>query len=121
MGLAEKLQALPPSVAGLPCGVAKVLFSLEQTDREALEAVMAIRSVPGSTISNRQIHEILISEGHDIAFASIRLHRSKQCRCFVSKEIRQQRIAERAAAYKDAPTKTTTRKTASRKKKTNNK
>jgi len=84
MSLAEKLSSLTPSAPGLPCGIARILSQLDEKDKEALEAVMSVRSVPGG-ISNRQVHDILLNEGHDIAFASIRLHRSKQCRCFIGK------------------------------------
>ena len=36
-------------------------------------------------MSNIKIHEIIRSEGHEIAFASVRLHRSKTCRCYIGK------------------------------------
>lgn len=84
MSLAEKLTNAKRTEPGLPCGVSKLLSELVGEDREALEIVFASRSQSG-TISNRQIHEILISEGHDVSFASIALHRRKQCRCFVGK------------------------------------
>lgn len=84
MGLADKLKTVKRSETGLPCGVAKLLSELQGEDKEALELVFATRSKSG-TISNRQLHEILLSEGHDIAFASINLHRRQQCRCFVGK------------------------------------
>lgn len=90
MGLAEKLNSTQRSETGLPCGVAKVLSEVVGEDREALELVFQSRSVSG-TISNRQIHDILLSEGYDIAYSSIALHRRQQCRCFVGKnsQIRQ--------------------------------
>lgn len=84
MSLAEKLKEAKRSEPGLPCGVAKVLNELRGEDREALELVFSTRSKSG-TISNRQVHEILLSEGYDIAFASISLHRRQQCRCFTGK------------------------------------
>ena len=90
MSLADKLSKTQRSETGLPCGVAKVLSEVEGEDKEALELVFQSRSVSG-TISNRQIHDILLSEGHDIAYSSIALHRRQQCRCFVGKnsQIRQ--------------------------------
>lgn len=84
MSLADKLKTATRSEPGLPCGIGKVLQKLEGEDKEVLEIIFSSRSVPG-TISNRQVHEILISEGHDVAFASVRLHRLKQCRCFSGK------------------------------------
>ena len=85
MSLAKKLTELSPPAAGLPCGISKILSVLEGEDKKALEAIMGSPALRGG-ISNRQIHEILLNEGYDIAFASVRLHRSKQCRCFVGKD-----------------------------------
>jgi hypothetical protein len=84
MSLAQKINLLQPSAPGLPCGIAKILESASQDDRTALELVMATKAEKGS-ISNRQIYALLLSEGYDIAFSSVRLHRSKHCRCFVGK------------------------------------
>lgn len=92
MGLAEKLVAIKPNSQGLPCGIKKIFDGLtNQEDIEALQNIMEMRSYPHG-VSNRQIHAILLEEGYDIAFASIRLHRSKQCRCYIGKysEIRSQ-------------------------------
>jgi hypothetical protein len=84
LSLAEKLKTATRSEPGLPCGVGKLLQKLEGEDKEALEIIFSSRSRSG-TISNRQVHDILISEGHDVAFASIRLHRLQQCRCYTGK------------------------------------
>ena len=84
MSLAEKLKTATRSEPGLPCGVGKLLQKLEGEDKEALEIIFSSRSRSG-TISNRQVHDILISEGHDVAFASVRLHRLQQCRCYTGK------------------------------------
>ncbi len=84
MSLAEKINLLKPSAPGLPCGISKILESASKEDREALELVMSTKPEKGS-ISNRQIHSLLLSEGYDIAFASVRLHRSKHCRCYIGK------------------------------------
>ena len=84
MALADKLKQLTPSVPGLPCGISLVLNSLTGEDKTALEVVMDSPSIKG-TVSNRQIHKLLISEGYEIAFSSIRLHRSKQFRCYTGK------------------------------------
>lgn len=84
MSLAEKLKTTPRSDTGLPCGVAKLLQELSGDDKEALEVVLSERST-ADKISNRQIHQIILSEGHDVAFASIATHRRQQCRCFTGK------------------------------------
>jgi hypothetical protein len=93
MSLAEKLKQTKRSEPGLPCGVGKLLQELDGEDKEALMMVFSSRS-RSSTISNKQLHDILISEGHEVAFASVRLHRLQQCRCYVSKNgIMRQQLA----------------------------
>ena len=84
MSLADKLKEATRTEPGLPCGVGRLLQQLTGEDKEALEIIFSSRSRSG-TISNRQVHEILISEGHDVAFASVRVHRLQQCRCYVGK------------------------------------
>jgi hypothetical protein len=82
MSLADKLKEATRSVPGLPCGIAKLIASLNEEDRKAIEIVFSSKSIKG-TISNVQLHELLLSEGYDIAFSSIRLHRGQRCRCYV--------------------------------------
>jgi len=85
MSLAESLSKISPSQQGLPCGVRKILDNLKnEEDKKALENIMNLPSYPRG-ISNRQIQEVLLTEGYDVAFASVRLHRSKQCRCYTGK------------------------------------
>ena len=88
MSLADKLKEATRSSPGLPCGIAKLMASVGEEDREALEIVFSTKSIKG-TISNVQLHELLLGEGHDIAFASIRLHRGQRCRCYIGQEARQ--------------------------------
>jgi hypothetical protein len=82
LSLAEKLKTTQRSQTGLPCGVGKLLSELSGDDKEALEIVFSTPSRRG-TISNVQIHKILLSENYDVSFASVRLHRQKICRCYV--------------------------------------
>lgn len=93
MSLADKLREATRSSPGLPCGVAKIMATVSVEDREALEIVFATKSIRG-TISNVQLHNLLISEGHDIAFASIRLHRGNRCRCYTGQEARLRQVKE---------------------------
>lgn len=114
MALASRLNQINPSVPGLPCGIKKIIDSLKnQEDKEALENIMNMRSYPIG-ISNRQIHEVLIDEGYDVAFASVRLHRSKQCRCFIGKEGVKRRLVKESLAN-TAPKPEQKRKVASKK------
>ena len=81
MSLADKLKEATRTGPGLPCGVAVLIETLEGEDRKALEIIFSTKSVRG-TVPNTKLHKILISEGHDIAFASIRHHRAQACRCY---------------------------------------
>ena len=104
MGLADRLKDISPNHPGLPCGIKKILDSLDnEEDKEALTKIMDMRSYPIG-VSNRQIHEILIDEGHDVAFASIRLHRSKQCRCYVGKDSERRRQIRSTAVIESSKT-----------------
>jgi hypothetical protein len=85
MSLADKLKEATRTGPGLPCGVAVLLDTLEGEDRQALEIIFSTKSVRG-TVPNTKIHKILISEGHDIAFSSIRHHRSQVCRCYTGQD-----------------------------------
>ena len=85
MSLADKLNNATRSQPGLPCGVGKLLKELQGEDKEAMEIIFSTRSVSG-TVSNRQVHKILLEEGYEIAFASISLHRRQQCRCYTSRD-----------------------------------
>jgi hypothetical protein len=84
MSLSEKLKTATRSEPGLPCGVSRLLAIVSDEDREALEIIFSTKAGNGS-VSNLKIHEIISSEGHNVAFASIRLHRAKACRCFIGK------------------------------------
>jgi len=84
VSLAEKLKKANKPEPGLPCGVARLLTIVSDEDKEALELIFSTKAGNGA-VSNIKIHEIIRSEGHDIAFASIRLHRSKTCRCYIGR------------------------------------
>lgn len=84
MSLLEKLEEATRTGSvgpGLPCGVTAILKKLEGEEKKALEFIF---STPAGkdAVPNTKLHKILISEGHNIAFASIRHHRAKECRCF---------------------------------------
>jgi len=87
MALAEKFLEVHPTTFGLPCGIAKVSDQMSADDYDALIQVMDVPSGNPRRLSNRKIHEILISEGHSVSFSSISLHRRKVCRCFTGKNV----------------------------------
>lgn len=84
MSLADKLKELEGSSPGLPCGIFRIKSSMPKEDYEALEAVLSVRYKSGG-VSNRKIQQLLVSEGYDVAYSSITLHRRKECRCFMGK------------------------------------
>ena len=84
MSLSEKLKTATKNEPGLPCGIAKLMSVVSDEDRKALEIIFSTKAGNGS-ISNIKVHEIIVSEGHNIAFASVRLHRAKVCRCYIGK------------------------------------
>jgi hypothetical protein len=84
MSLAEKLKTVTPAPTGLPCGVSKLMESMNKTDKEALDdALFNYLTQSGQRLSNSKIYQILTDEGYDVAVSSIAQHRRKQCRCFV--------------------------------------
>jgi hypothetical protein len=85
MSLSEKLLEVTPPSFGLPCGVSEVKNQMSEKDVEALDLVMLVGKEAPNRVSNRQIHQILISEGYNVAYSSVSLHRRKQCRCFTGK------------------------------------
>jgi hypothetical protein len=84
--LVEKLNNSKRTHPGLPCGIKLILDKLEGDEKKALELVFDTKPEVGN-ISNIQLHDILVSEGHNVAYASVRMHRRKRCRCYVSKAI----------------------------------
>ena len=71
MSLSEKLKIATKAERGLPCGVARLLSIVSDEDKEALEIIFSTKAGNGA-VSNIKIHEIIRSEGHDIAFAGRR-------------------------------------------------
>lgn len=85
MGLVERLANAKPKESGLPCGISKILGEMDKEEQEALQEVLFAQP---RIISNAQLQEILLDEGYDISSTSIKLHRRKQCRCFVGRSVR---------------------------------
>lgn len=83
MALSEKFKNIEPTKTGLPCGVARLMESMNKSDKDVLDSVLFEQiSVTGKRISNTKIHQILTEEGYDVAVSSIAQHRRHQCRCF---------------------------------------
>ena len=87
MTLADKLNGLERSKTGLPCGISTLKTKMSEEDFSALEAVLSVKFKPGG-IGNRKIQDLLTQEGYDVAYASITLHRRRECRCFTGRDKR---------------------------------
>lgn len=83
MSLSKRLKEVEqePTLYGPPCSVARLLEKLDEEDRKAVEDILS-QKADGQGVSNRKLHQILISEGHVVSFFSLGSHRRKQCRCF---------------------------------------
>lgn len=87
MTLADKLNTLEGSKTGLPCGISTLKTKMSEEDFSALEAVLSIKFKTGG-IGNRKIQDLLTQEGYDVSYASITLHRRRECRCFTGRDKR---------------------------------
>jgi hypothetical protein len=85
MSLSQRLDDMKPKETGLPCGVARATSEMSDKDRASFESHLS--SIP-RVLSNAQLQEALISEGYDVSYSSISLHRRRQCRCYVGRTTR---------------------------------
>ena len=75
MSIKDKLANTVPNRAGKGCGLCLVLEQLDKEDREAIIDAMSIPVNDPQRITDRQIADILKSEGHDISHNSVYRHR----------------------------------------------
>lgn len=85
MSLSERLDDMKPKETGLPCGVSRAISEMTDSDRASFESAMF--TLP-RLLSNAQLQEALVSEGYDVSYSSISLHRRKQCRCYIGRTTR---------------------------------
>jgi hypothetical protein len=93
MSLSTRLAEVKPKKSGLPCGIDTIMTKMTEDDKQALSNALFDEN---RTISNTQLHQLLIEEGYDISYSSIALHRRKQCRCFVGRNIRSDKASVHA-------------------------
>lgn len=78
MGLAQRIQAPPPStVHGLPCSIGALLAQLEGDEQAALNAMLYDLGWNAG-----QVYDALRDEGYTVGRQSINRHRGNKCRCF---------------------------------------
>ena len=75
MSITDKLASAVPNRSGKGCAMCSILMQLEQEDREAIIGAMAVPVNELHRITDRQIADILNSEGYNITHNSVYRHR----------------------------------------------
>ncbi len=75
MSLADKLKNVEPITNKSRCAVCFTLSQLSEADASALNDALKIPVDSPSRITDRQISEVLKSEGHDVSSNSVYRHR----------------------------------------------
>ena len=83
MSLAASLQAAKNKAHGLPCPIAVILRSLDDTDRAALEAEFAKGPYDADRLTNTASQGALAAEGYTLHIKGVEKHRKQTCRCYV--------------------------------------
>lgn len=85
MSLSQRLDEMKPKETGLPCGISRAMDRMTEEDKHSFEKAMFASP---RMLSNAQLQEALVSEGYDVSYSSISLHRRRQCRCFIGRTSR---------------------------------
>ena len=75
MSITDKISSAVPNRAGKGCGMCSVLEQLSEEDKQAIVSAMAVPITDQQRITDKQIAEILKSEGYDVSFNSVYRHR----------------------------------------------
>ncbi len=75
MSITDKLASVAPNKSGKGCTMCSVLEQLKDEDRKAIVSVLRMPINHPQRITDRQIAEILQSEGYDISHNSVYRHR----------------------------------------------
>ena len=75
MSITDKLASAVPVKAGKSCAMCAVLEDLKKEDREAIVEAMLVPISEPKRITDRQLADILQSEGYDISPNSVYRHR----------------------------------------------
>lgn len=75
MSIIDKLASAIPNRAGKGCAMCSVLAQLNDQDKEAIISAMSVPVTELQRITDRQIADILQSEGYEISFNSVYRHR----------------------------------------------
>jgi hypothetical protein len=75
MSITDKLASAVPTKSGKGCSMCSILEQLNDQDKEAIINTLSIPINDPQRITDKQIAEILKSEGYDISFNSVFRHR----------------------------------------------
>jgi hypothetical protein len=75
MSIKDKLEEIVPTKAGKGCGMCNVLDLLGAEDKKSLIEVLSAPANGSGTVTNRQVADILSSEGYEISHHSVMRHR----------------------------------------------
>lgn len=75
MSITDKLASTVPNRSGKGCAMCSILAQLKQEDKEAIISAMSVPVTELQRITDRQIADILQSEGYDITHNSVYRHR----------------------------------------------
>lgn len=91
MSLSSRINERPDTIQGYPCSVANLLAEAEAKGPEELAALQRIMyGKAGLTEpragcrgwTEREIFDLVTSEGYEVARSQINTHRGKACRCY---------------------------------------
>ena len=75
MSITDKLASAVPNKAGKGCGMCSVLEQLSEEDKQAIISAMAVPVTSQQRITDKQIADILKSEGYEVSHNSVYRHR----------------------------------------------
>ena len=81
MSLADRLADAPRASRGHVCRMSFILAALSDTDRQALQAALAVPVGDPDRIANTAIADALREEGYDVHSKTVETHRKGACRC----------------------------------------
>ena len=75
MSITDKLASAVPTKSGKGCSMCSILEQLNDQDKEAIISAMSVPATDQLRITDKQITDVLKSEGYDISPNSVYRHR----------------------------------------------
>lgn len=76
MSITNKLKEVTPMKSGRTCSMCSVLQTLDPQDRDAINEALLVPTHDHGRVSDRQLAQILKSEGYDVGINSVYRHRA---------------------------------------------